>query len=103
MEALHARYFGERHHADTLSLGRLLEAAFTLRLAEQNRAAGNVSRASELITFAAEVCPKHKALRDFETSSSPKVWWRSVGKSVCCLRLFRPVKRAKWMRTHALS
>lgn len=68
MEALHARYFGERHHADTLSLGRLLEAAFTLRLAEQNRAAGNVARARELIAFAAEVCPKHKALRDFEMS-----------------------------------
>jgi len=41
MEELHERYFRERHHANTLKLGRVLEAAFTLRLAEQNRAAGN--------------------------------------------------------------
>ncbi len=82
MEALHARYFGERHHADTLSLGRLLEAAFTLRLAEQNRAAGNVARARELIAFAAEVCPKHKALRNFETSLEPdgmaEIRWQAL-------------------------
>ena len=72
MEDLHAKYFGERHHADTLSLGRLLEAAFTLRLAEQNRAAGNADRARELIAFAVEVCPKHKGLRHFEASLEPE-------------------------------
>lgn len=68
MEVLQAKYFGERHHSDMLSLGRLLEAAFTLRLAEQNRVASNLTRARDLISFAVEVCPNHKGLRDFEAS-----------------------------------
>lgn len=41
MEGLHTRYFQERHHASTLGLGQILEAAFTLELAEQNCAAGD--------------------------------------------------------------
>jgi hypothetical protein len=82
MEALQAKYFGERHHSDMLSLGRLLEAALTLRLAEQNRVAGNVTRARELISFAVEVCPKHKGLRDFEASLQredlSKIRWQAI-------------------------
>jgi hypothetical protein len=82
MEALQAKYFGERHHSDMLSLGRLLEAAFTLRLAEQNRVAGNVTRARELISFAVEVCPKHKGLRDFEASPQredlSEIRWQAI-------------------------
>lgn len=68
MEELHARYFRERHHANTLNLGRILEAAFTLRLAEQNRAAGNFIRTRELIAVAVEICPAHVGLRNFEAS-----------------------------------
>jgi hypothetical protein len=69
MEELHAHYFRERHHANTLEIGRTLEAAFTLRLAEQNRMADNFDRARELIAFAVEACPKHVRLREFEAST----------------------------------
>jgi hypothetical protein len=68
IEELHARYFRERHHANTLELGRILEASFTLRLAEQNRTAGNFTRARELVAFAVETCPQHVGLRNFEAS-----------------------------------
>jgi hypothetical protein len=68
MEELHARYFRERHHANTLQLGPILEAAYTLLLAEQNRVAGQSTRARELIAFAVETCPKHAGLRSFEAS-----------------------------------
>ena len=68
MEELYARYFRERHHANTLELGRMLEAAFTLMLAEQNRAAGDFARARELVACAVETCPKHVGLRNFEAS-----------------------------------
>jgi hypothetical protein len=68
MDDLHARYFRERHHAKALKPGAILEAAFTLQLAEQNRSAGKFARARELITFAVETCPKHAGLRNFEAS-----------------------------------
>lgn len=68
MEELYARYFRERHHASTLELGRILEAAFVLVLAEQNRAAGLFTRASELVAYAVETCPQHEGLRSFENS-----------------------------------
>ena len=71
MEDLHTRYFRERHHANTLELGRVLEAAFTLRIAEQNRAVGNLARTRELIAFAVETCPEHIGLRNFENSIRP--------------------------------
>ena len=66
MEDLYAHYSSERHHANTLKLGRILEAAFTLRLAEQNREAGDFTRARELIAVAVETCPGHVGLRNFE-------------------------------------
>jgi hypothetical protein len=82
MEDLHARYFRERHYANTLGLGRILEAAFTLRLVEQNRAAGNFNRARELVTFAVETCPQHVGLRNFEASinvdDTDAIVWQSV-------------------------
>lgn len=82
MEELHEHYFRERHHANMLELGRVLEAAFTLRVAEQNRAAGSSARARELITFAVETCPKHAALRRFEASfqldSSAEIDWEAI-------------------------
>ena len=82
MEKLHARYFRERHHANTLGLGRILEAAFTLIVAEQNRAVGNSARARELIASAVETCPGHVGLRSFETSLRPDdlvtIDWQSI-------------------------
>ena len=66
MENLYESYFNKRHHADTLALGRILEAAFTLRLAEQNRGEGKINRARELITTAVEICPGHVGLQKFE-------------------------------------
>jgi len=68
MEELYAAYFRERQYANTLKLGRILEAAFTLMLAEQNRAAGDFTRARQLVACAVETCPKHAGLRNFEAS-----------------------------------
>lgn len=68
MEELYTRYFRERHHASTLKLGRILEAAFALVLAEQNRAAGLFARAGELVAYAVETCPQHVGLQNFEES-----------------------------------
>lgn len=68
MEDLYARYFRERHHASTLELGRILEAAFVLVLAEKNRAAGLFRRARELVAYAVETCPQHEGLLEFEKS-----------------------------------
>lgn len=68
MEELYALHFRERHHANTFKLGQILEAAFTLTLAEQNRAAGHHTRARELIADAVEICPNHASLRSFGAS-----------------------------------
>lgn len=82
MEELHSRYFSQRHYADTLELGRMLEAAFTLRVAEQRRAAGNFSGARELIAFAVETWPTHVDLRKFEASIQSydlaPIDWRAI-------------------------
>lgn len=69
MEDLYRSYFQDRHHAKTLTLGRMLEAAFTLRLAEQNRTEGNSNRARELIADAVEIFPGHAGLTNFEISN----------------------------------
>jgi hypothetical protein len=68
MEDLHLRYFRDRHHAASPALGRFFEAAFSLRLAEQNRAAGNTGRARELVGFAVECFPSYAPLQSFERS-----------------------------------
>ena len=82
MEELYTRYFRGCHYASTLDLGRILEAAFTLRLAEQNRAAGDFTRARELIAFAVETCPGHVGLRSFEALSQmddlTAICWRAI-------------------------
>ena len=82
VEDLYARYFRERHYANTLDLGRILEAAFTLMLAEQNRVAGNFTRARELISIAVETCPGHVGLRNFEALSQmdnlAAICWRAI-------------------------
>ena len=82
VDKLYVRYFLERHHTSTLDLGRILEAAFTLRLAEQHRAAGDFTRARELIAFAVETCPAHVNLRNFEALSQEDdlsaICWRAI-------------------------
>jgi hypothetical protein len=69
-EALHKSYFKTRHTANTTNIGRLLEAAFSLYLAEVNRVAGNEARSRELIAFAVDSHPAHVGLRSYEASSS---------------------------------
>ena len=69
-EELHRSFFRLRHTAKAIDIGRLLEAAFSLYLAEMNRAAGNEARARDLIAFAVEVHPSCAALREFEASLS---------------------------------
>lgn len=82
MEKLYASYFRERHYDNTLDLGRILEAAFTLRLAEQNRAAGDFTRARKFIAIAVETCPGHVELRNFEALSQmddlAAICWRAI-------------------------
>jgi hypothetical protein len=68
MEDVHRRYFDDRHQKTVTKLGRFFEAAFTLRIAEQNRKAGNMMRALELIAFAVECFPKYARLLSFESS-----------------------------------
>jgi hypothetical protein len=82
MEGLYESYFRERHYANTLDMGRILEAAFTLSLAEQNRAEGDLTRARELIAFAVETCPGHVGLRTFEALSQmgalAAICWKAI-------------------------
>jgi hypothetical protein len=71
LEELHKLYFRTRHTAKAVDMGRLLEAAFSLYVAELNRAAGNEARARDLIAFAVDVHPENTALRQFEASLLP--------------------------------
>jgi hypothetical protein len=66
LEALHDSYYRERRWKNSLMLGELLEAMFTLRLAEMNRMAANEIRARELITFAVEAFPGQHNIRALE-------------------------------------
>jgi hypothetical protein len=66
VEALHNSYYRHRHHKNALMLGELLESMFTLRLAEAHRAAGNESRARELVRFSVEASPGNPAIRALE-------------------------------------
>jgi hypothetical protein len=68
MEQLHDSYYRKRHHKRSLLLPELLEAMLTLRLAEDNRLAGNETRARELLTFAVEAFPSNAAIRALENS-----------------------------------
>jgi hypothetical protein len=81
-ETLHGSYFGHRHQRDRTNIGRLLEAAFTLHVAELNRVAGNATRARELIAYAVEVHPAHAGLRAFEAGlpadSLPEIAWDRI-------------------------
>ena len=68
VEALHDSYYRHRHHKNTLMLGELLESMFSLRLAEAHRAAGNDSRARELVWFSVEASPGNPSIRALEGS-----------------------------------
>lgn len=68
LEELHHSYYQKRYWRNSLAIGELFEAMFTLRLAELNRLAGNEVRARELVSFAVEACPANAALRNFEAS-----------------------------------
>jgi hypothetical protein len=67
-EKLHESYYRKRYHKRSLLLPELLEAILTLRLAEDNRLAGNETRARELLTFAVEAFPSNAAIRALEGS-----------------------------------
>jgi hypothetical protein len=68
LEALHDSYYRKRRWKNSLMLGELLEAMFTLRLAEMNRMATNDVRARELITFAVDAFPEQPNIRALEQS-----------------------------------
>jgi hypothetical protein len=68
LEVLHDSYYRKRRWKNSLMLGDLLEAMFTLRLAETNRMATNEARARELITFAVEAFPEQPNIRALEES-----------------------------------
>jgi len=69
-ERLHDGYFKTSRTTNATRVGLVLEAAFSLYLAELNRASGFEARARELIAFATESCPAHGNLRAFEAALS---------------------------------
>lgn len=81
-EELYRDYFSTRHHADTTNIGRLLEAAFSLHLAEMNRKAGLATRSRDLIALAVDAHPGHAALRAFEAGlmaeTLPEIVWQEI-------------------------
>jgi hypothetical protein len=81
-EELHRSYFKTRHRAGVTDIGRLLEAAFSLYVAEINRKAGNETRARELIALAVDAHPSHAALRAFEAALTsgllPEIFWEKL-------------------------
>jgi hypothetical protein len=81
-ERLHDAYFKSSRGANSTRIGLVLEAAFSLYLAELNRAAGLEGRARDLIAFATESCPAYAALRAFETTLSneglPEICWYKI-------------------------
>jgi hypothetical protein len=82
MEKLHEYYYRERHYKGALQLGELLEAMFTLRLAEANRLAGNEARARELLDFAVEATPSCAAIRVLENSLATESLGPIIAKEI---------------------
>lgn len=81
-ERLHDVYFKLSRSANATRIGRILEAAFSLYLAELNRIAENEARARDLIALANEACPAHAALRAFEAALTeealPEIRWDAI-------------------------
>jgi hypothetical protein len=63
-------YSEQRFRRDSADAGPLIGAALILWIAEMYRASGDDARAFELIKYAVEEYPQHKALREFETELS---------------------------------
>ena len=81
-DGLYRSYFKTRHQSDVTNIGRFLEAAFSLHLAELHRRAGNKQRALELIALAVDAHPGNAVLREFETTYdadiSPEIHWNKI-------------------------
>ena len=81
-ERLHRDYCRTRHRTGTTKIGRLLEAALSLYIADLNRKAGDESRARELISQAVEMHPAHAGLQSFEAALSPdslpEIVWEKI-------------------------
>jgi hypothetical protein len=81
-EELKANYFKSRHRSDRTNIGRLLEAAFLLHIAEMHRTSGGEVRAQELVAEAVETHPSHMALRNFELACTgkplPEICWERI-------------------------
>jgi len=81
-EELYQEYFKTRHRTTVTNIGRLLEAAFLLYVAEVNRKAGNEASARQLIASAVEAHPSHAGLRGFETALTsdplPELVWEKI-------------------------
>lgn len=82
LEDLYTDYFNMRHKVGVTDIGRLLEAAFSLYVAEMNRKAGNEARTRELVALAVEAHPAHAKLRAFEAALTfaplPEIAWKKV-------------------------
>ncbi len=81
-EQLHKDYHDTRHHKGKTKIGRLLEAALCLHLAELNRCCRNEDRARQLVSLAVETHPNHDGLRNFENGFStdplPEIKWEAI-------------------------
>jgi hypothetical protein len=81
-EQLHAAYFKSRRTSPKgPNLGRVIEAAFSLYVAELNRINGNEQRARALVAFAVEACPGYAVLQAFEgtiTEALPEIDWTKI-------------------------
>ncbi|MDX2289784.1 MAG: hypothetical protein NW217_13295 [Hyphomicrobiaceae bacterium] len=75
-------HFSSRHTANAVPIGRLLESALILVVAEAYRANGNIDRAAELVSLAVETHPGYPQLSRFEetwtASGTPEIDWTAV-------------------------
>jgi hypothetical protein len=81
-EELYLEYFNTRHRAAVTNIGRVLEAALSLYVAEVNRSVGSEPRARELIARAVEANPGHSGLLGFEATLTsdplPEIVWEKI-------------------------
>ncbi len=69
-EELNKRYHDTKHQKGMTKIGRILESALCLHIAELNRRCGDQERARELVAMAVEMSPSHAGLRNFEENLS---------------------------------
>ena len=77
---VHDNYFRNRDKKSGMKISRTLEAGLFLELAERYRIAGNMNRASELVSFAVENHPGNAALYELEQTfeAETALDWRCV-------------------------